>query len=150
MNERKLIYSKRYINTPLDKYGLEKADTKTISSGLPDTADDFLKALKENTSYVLNEEKGKRKSVFLDTVNELCEAYEIDVDVFSDCYGYVANLKMHSAMYTRELKELIVKALDISDNFDLLKPTEEPAAYDFLLCLTYYTHDRYFKGKLCT
>ncbi len=148
MSQRKLIYTKRFPRNDLDKCTVENDDIEYIFKKLPPTAEELLKDYEENTKYVLNKERDKKKGLFLTIIRNLCESYEIDVDVYEDYFGYVANLHLCMAMYSSTLKNLIVKALDFADCFDLFKANDEDETYDVLLSLTYHTHDRYYKGKL--
>ena len=147
MSERKIIYSKRFPNEPIDDGDIENdEEIKTLSSLLPETAEEFLKDIEENTRYILNEEKNSRKDEFLETVKALSNGYEIDIDIYEEEWGYVANLRMCAAMYSGYLKNLIIKSLILADSFDLFKANDD-CSYDVLLSLDYRTHDRYYKGE---
>ena len=148
MSERKLIYSKRFQDNSIDDSDIENdEEIKTLSSLLPETAEEFLKDIEENTKYVLNEEKYSKKDEFLETIQALANGFEINTDIYEEEWGYVANLQMSAAMYSGYLKNLIIKSLILADSFDLFKAKDDDCSYDVLLALDYRTHDRYYKGE---
>ncbi len=147
MSQRKLIYTKRFESNDLSKItGEHDTEIEHFFKKLPSTAEEMLKDYQNNTLYMVNMERAKGKDVFLTTVKELCETYEIDVDIYEQNFGYVADLHLCMAMYSGTLKNLISKAILLADCLDIFKAKDEDENYDFLYSLTYYTHDRYYKG----
>ena len=89
MEERKIIFSKRF-----KKYKFMNSDTESKDDADYDAAisqvSDFFEYMRKNRKSVPDEERIANKDKFIKTVEELSNAYKIDVDLEEFSEGYVA------------------------------------------------------------
>lgn len=150
MNKDKIIYAKSYPTlTPEEEALLDKQielEAKKYKSSLPETAEELLRDMRENTRYELNEEKYKDKDTFLKFVKVFCEAEQTDVVITEEEFGYIATFDLSIGMYGGYIKMLFLKCLMMADTFDILPPKDDNKC-EFKIILTYYTHDIYYKDE---
>ena len=91
MEERKIIFSKRF-----KKYKFMNSDTESKDDADYDAAisqvSDFFECMRKNRKSVPDEERIANKDKFIKTVDELSNTYKIDVDLEEFSEGYVAHI----------------------------------------------------------
>ncbi len=142
MGKHELIYSKEYPVSSLEDFEIDTEEMEEENSG-------FFKQLRENSTFVLNEEKEKKKDVFIETVKILADTYETDIEIYEEEWGYVANLRIGIWLGSGYAKDVLIKALMVADNFTIVKNVKKDKKneHDILLLLDYSTYDRCFKGR---
>ena len=129
MEERKIIFSKRF-----KKYKFMNSDTESKDDADYDAAisqvSDFFEYMRKNRKSVPDEERIANKDKFIKTVEELSNTYKIDVDLEEFSKGYVAMLFI------------------LADDISFLDGKKEDA--DMLFSFTYHTHHIFLKDRETT
>ena len=106
MEERKIIFSKRF-----KKYKFMNSDTESKDDADYDAAisqvSDFFECMRKNRKSVPDEERIANKDKFIKTVEELSNTYKIDVDLEEFSEGYVAHIYLDYDCYNGYIKKLL-------------------------------------------
>lgn len=147
MDERKLIFSKRF-----KKYKFTSSDTE-----FEDTADydatisqvgDFFEYMRKNRKCVPDEERIANKDKFIKTVEELSTTYKIDADLEEFSEGYIANIYLDYACYTGYIKKMLAILFILADDISFFDGKKENA--DMLFSFTHHTHHIFLNGRETT
>ena len=151
MSDKKVLYSKRFPKeSPIDleKEAEQLNSENNYDDGLKD-GESIVDFLERNRTSVSNEEKIKKKVIFIKAAVDLAETYEIDMDIVEYDTRVVANMFLQSSLYTGTIKKLISALIVMADEFDIFPP-KEGEDYTVNLLLTYHTHDIFLNGRKIT
>lgn len=151
MKEKKVLYSKRFPKEDFSDID-EKFEQLNKENKLDDEIkerESFLDFIKKNQTSVPNKQRIEEKELFIRAAIDLAESYSIDTDIIEYDTRIVANVFLHSSLYTGTIKKIISGLIVMADQFDIFPP-KEGEDYTVNLLLTYHTHDIYFKGRKIT
>lgn len=147
MEERKIIFSKRF-----KKYKFMNSDTESKDDADYDAAisqvSDFFEYMRKNRRSVPSKERIADKDKFIKTVYELSNSFEIDADLIEFAEGYIANIYVDYACYTGYIKKLLAILFILADDISFLDGSKENA--DMLFSFTYHTHHIFLNNRETT
>ena len=147
MEERKIIFSKRF-----KKYKFMNSDTESKDDADYDAAisqvSDFFEYMRKNRKSVPDEEIIANKDKFIKTVEELSNTYKIDVDLEKFSEGYVAHIYLDYGCYNGYIKKLLAMLFILADDISFLDGKKEDA--DMLFSFTYHTHHIFLNNRETT
>lgn len=147
MEERKIIFSKRF-----KKYKFMNSDTESKDDADYDAAisqvSDFFEYMRKNRRSVPSKERIAYKDKFIKTVYELSNSFEIDADLIEFAEGYIANIYVDYACYTGYIKKLLAILFILADDISFLDGKKEDA--DMLFSFTYHTHHIFLNNRETT
>ena len=98
MEERKIIFSKRFKKCQFTNSDTESKNTADYDAAISQVSD-FFEYMRKNRKSVPDEERIATKDKFIKTVEELSNTYKIDVDLEEFNEGYIAHVYLNYGCY---------------------------------------------------
>ena len=147
MEERKIIFSKRFKKCKFMNSDTESKDDADYDAAISQVSD-FFEYMRKNRKSVPAEERIANKDKFIKTVEELSNTYKIDVDLEEFSEGYIAHIYLNYGCYSGYIKKLLSMLFILADDISFLDGNKENA--DMLFSFTYHTHHIFLNNREIT
>ena len=134
MEERKIIFSKRFKKYKFRNSDTESKDDADYNAAISQVSD-FFEYMRKNRKSVPDEERIANKDKFIKTVEEFSE-------------DYVAHIYLDYGCYNGYIKKLLAMLFILADDISFLDSKKEDA--DMLFSFTYHTHHIFLKDREAT
>ena len=133
---RKIVYEKKFD----EELNIELPEG--VVSGLPETGQEFLEMLYENSEFIENQEKTERLDTFIKNAKSIAEIFAFNI-IVTKCDHFVqVDLETSDCPFFGTCKNEFLKLLYQADDFSIHVKADK-----VLFSLTYNTHDHYYNGK---
>ena len=134
MEERKIIFSKRFKKYKFRNSDTESKDDADYNAAISQVSD-FFEYMRKNRKSVPDEERIANKDKFIKTVEEFSE-------------DYVAHIYLDYGCYNGYIKKLLAMLFILADDISFLDSKKEDA--DMLFSFTYHTHHIFLNNRETT
>ncbi len=135
----KKIYEKHFAD--IDEI-LEKEDEDSCPIDSEAGFKDLMKSIQEDYAYVLIPNRIANKQRFIQAVKAFSEQEQLNVEIIERDFEIVAHFDLDMLMMSGERKKLLQYLLSVTDEIEYV-----PFFDAKQLTLTYYTHEKFYKGK---
>ena len=120
-----------------------KSFNDQIGLSLPDTGEEFLKMIEDNSEFEEIPGREHIKSKFIEFCKRFATSFELDINVKENKHETLITIEFDAMLVFAESKETLLTIFQIADEIEMVNLKKGKTT----LILTYFTHQLYLNGK---
>ena len=114
-----------------------------IGLHLPETGEEFLKMLEDNSEFAEIPHRVKAKEYFISSCERFANHFEYEIKIKELEHEVKATLEIDALMVTGESKDTFLAMAGMADEIEMVNLKEGTTTFS----LTFFTHQLYLNGK---